>query len=90
MAVIRKVAGWDLTSIIDEYKSFAYPKFRECDIQYITNFQVTNLSHLPAARETPTLGLRFPMFARITFFTILVLIIWLISGSKIALTSETR
>ncbi|KAJ9138600.1 Tyrosine phosphatase [Pleurostoma richardsiae] len=46
VAVVRKVSGWDLSTILDEYKSYATPKVRECDTKYITDFELSSLSNL--------------------------------------------
>ncbi|KAF7866944.1 hypothetical protein EAF04_005785 [Stromatinia cepivora] len=45
-AIIRHVSGWDVESIVEEYKSFAEPKARDVDIKYITEYQVSSLSGL--------------------------------------------
>ena len=39
VGVLRKMSGWNLGSILDEYKTYAEPKPRDCDITYLTGFQ---------------------------------------------------
>lgn len=51
VAVIRHVAGWRVDSIVKEYQGFAEPKVRECDIKYITEYEVSRLEGL--FTETP-------------------------------------
>jgi len=82
VGVIRKLSGWTVSDTIDEYKAYANPKIRECDVEYITRFQISSLSNL--FRDTKAVGFRVPNFFRITFFTIFVLAIWMISGSQMA------
>lgn len=45
-AVIRHVCGWNVQSIVEEYTSFAEPKVRDCDVKYITEYNVSSLSGL--------------------------------------------
>jgi len=80
VAVVRKLSGWTLADVISEYQTYAHPKARECDVEYITSFQPSNLSKL--FRDTTALGFRVPNFFRTTFFTIFVLVLWMISGSQ--------
>jgi tyrosine-protein phosphatase SIW14 len=82
VAVVRKVSGWELGSIIDEYKAYAEPKVRECDVKYISSFELSDLSNL-FVKET-SIQLRVRSFIRATIFTLVVLVIWLVSGSKMA------
>ena len=85
VAVIRKLSGWTLSDAIDEYKAYAHPKVRECDVEYISRFQLARLSNL--FRDPTAVGFRVPNFFRTTFFTIFVLAIWMISGSQMAHTA---
>ncbi|KAK0740770.1 tyrosine phosphatase family-domain-containing protein [Schizothecium vesticola] len=39
VGAVRKVTGWNIGDILDEYKSYAQPKPRDCDIDYLTGFQ---------------------------------------------------
>lgn len=49
VAIIRKVMGWRIDDIIEEYTTYAYLKIRESDIKYIHVFDVQSLS--PVFRE---------------------------------------
>jgi tyrosine-protein phosphatase SIW14 len=44
VAIIRKVMGWHMDTIIEEYTTYAYPKTRESDMKYIHGFDVQSLS----------------------------------------------
>ncbi|KAK1836078.1 tyrosine phosphatase family-domain-containing protein [Podospora conica] len=39
VGAVRKATGWNLGHILDEYKNYAHPKPRDCDIAYLTGFQ---------------------------------------------------
>ena len=82
MAVVRKVSGWELSTIIDEYKSYAEPKVRDCDVDYITVFELASISNL-WVREA-NFNMRSRNFFRVTLFTLVVLAIWLFSGARIS------
>ncbi|KAK3937344.1 tyrosine phosphatase family-domain-containing protein [Diplogelasinospora grovesii] len=83
VGVVRKVSGWDVSSIVDEYKSYAQPKIRECDIKYITGFQLSSLSNL-WVKDATNWPFQFCNFFRITLFTLVVLVIWFFTGTKIS------
>ncbi|EFY95922.2 tyrosine phosphatase [Metarhizium robertsii ARSEF 23] len=38
VAAIRKLSGWQLDAVVDEYRAYAEPKVRECDVDYINAF----------------------------------------------------
>jgi tyrosine-protein phosphatase SIW14 len=79
MAVVRHVTGWEVDAIVDEYRGYAEPKVRECDIQYIMNYQVSSLQGLFVKKrirhKRPVLS-NWKM-ARILMVTVIVLAIWL-------------
>lgn len=81
VAIVRKVSGCDLSSIIDEYKAFAGPKVRECDIRYITAFEPATLTNLFA--KDSIWHFRVRNFFRVTCFTLFVLLLWFVSGTTI-------
>ncbi|TPX17097.1 uncharacterized protein E0L32_003215 [Thyridium curvatum] len=87
VAIIRKVTGWDLPVVLDEYRAYAEPKVRDCDLQYISSFKLTSLSHL-FSKDTTALGFRVPNFFRYTFFTLCVLIIWYMTGNRMTAPSK--
>ncbi|KAF3765514.1 hypothetical protein M406DRAFT_321977 [Cryphonectria parasitica EP155] len=46
VAITRKLQEWNAERILDEYKSYAHPKIRDGDVEYINGFQVTAIQHL--------------------------------------------
>ncbi|KAK5656241.1 hypothetical protein OQA88_5003 [Cercophora sp. LCS_1] len=80
VAVVRKVSGWDLRNILDEYCNYAEPKVRECDIKYISGFELSDISNL---FRDGGWHFRTRNFVRTTLFTLFVLFIWLFSGTRI-------
>lgn len=78
---MRKLSGWDLGDIISEYKTYAEPKVRQCDVDYITGFELANISNLSRPANWP---FRTAKFLRATVFAIVMLLIWLVSGPRIA------
>lgn len=79
--MVRKVSGWDLGHVLQEYKDFAEPKIRECDIKYITSFELAEISNL---FKDGGWQFRTRNFIRATMFAVIVLFIWLFSGAKMA------
>lgn len=82
VAVIRKVSGWQLTPILDEYKHFAEPKVRDCDLDYITAFECEAVCSSPRTDD------HVPWFAnenkvRITVVSAMVVLIWVVSQTKL-------
>ncbi|CAK7236018.1 tyrosine-protein phosphatase siw14 [Sporothrix eucalyptigena] len=103
VAIVRKIAGWDRTTVTDEYRAYAGHKVRDCDVDYIQAFALSSIEKLRACddlnidelivssriggpmvgRPPPTtVGFRVPNFFRTTFFSMTVLFIWMVSGSK--------
>ncbi|TFA97558.1 Tyrosine-protein phosphatase SIW14 [Trichoderma ghanense] len=86
VAVVRKLSGWNLERTLDEYKSYATPKVRECDVDYITAFQPSSLEMIrirPARGEHGRFSpLQVRSFIRTLMFTVVVTSIWLFSGSR--------
>ncbi|KAK4120905.1 hypothetical protein N657DRAFT_147455 [Parathielavia appendiculata] len=79
IGIVRKLSGWNLGNIIGEYRTFAEPKVRECDIDYITDFELGDVSNL---FWEPSLPFRAPGFVRATLFAIVMLAIWLVWGVR--------
>jgi len=46
VAVMRHVTGWSVDAVLEEYRSFAEPKVRDCDVQYIKEYRVSSLQGL--------------------------------------------
>ncbi|EAQ86795.1 hypothetical protein CHGG_08048 [Chaetomium globosum CBS 148.51] len=76
IGVIRKLSGWNLSSIVNEYKAYAEPKIRECDIEYITGFEPINTLNL---FRDPKVPFRDPRFARAIIFALVILMIWFVT-----------
>ncbi|KAL7943762.1 tyrosine phosphatase family domain-containing protein [Trichoderma barbatum] len=93
VAVVRKLSGWNPDRVVDEYKTYAAPKVRECDIEYIASFQPSSLEITlirSANAENPRFGpLQVRSFMRTLFFTAFVTTIWLVSGSRMAVHRDT-
>lgn len=53
--------NWDLDRILDEYKVFAAPKIRDCDVEYVSNFQVSDIQHLALAPLAETVPIQHPV-----------------------------
>ncbi|KAJ4248669.1 tyrosine-protein phosphatase siw14 [Fusarium torreyae] len=92
VGVVRKVAGWDAESVVAEYKSYAEPKARECDVTYLDGFQVSILV-LPNSKAPTDICAKCGRFQPRTFFralifTTLVLSLWFLSGSRISAATK--
>ncbi len=111
VAVVRKIAGWDHVNVTDEYRAYAGEKTRDCDINYILAFNLSNIektlasrdldvaqlaqdsrlgepANAPASAPTNAVGHHIPNFFRTAFFSMTVLIIWVVSGFK--MPQQTR
>ncbi|KAK3986623.1 putative tyrosine-protein phosphatase [Cladorrhinum sp. PSN332] len=80
VAIVRRLSGWDLSNVLEEYRMYAEPKIRECDVKYITGFEPADISNL--FREA---GWRFqtPGFLRAVMFAFIMLVVWVFSGNKL-------
>lgn len=82
VALVRKLQNWDLSRILEEYKTYAAPKIRDCDVDYVTKFQVADIQHLALAPlpESAPLPVQHPVKSRRTRFLIvaffLIFICW--------------
>lgn len=76
--VVRKVTGWETDAIIDEYRKFADPKERECDIDYISMFDIADaklssvFTRKPLYTQISALGLATLAILAIVLFTITI------------------
>lgn len=87
VGVIRKVSGWQLPGILDEYRSYAAPKVRDCDLEYLAKFQISDLTRVPASRSFMIAGdvpFRIRGFLRTIIFVAIVLVIWVLSSMRIS------
>lgn len=87
VAVVRKLSGWRLETIIDEYRTYAEPKVRECDVDYITAFELSELSNLFV--HEANMRIRTRAFYRTTIFVFAVLVLWTISSRQITYTARS-
>jgi len=87
VGVVRKVAGWDVDNVVAEYKSYAEPKSRECDIEYLSSFQTSTLCAPNALGPKYTRSQMTTFFRTLTFSTF-VLLLWLLSGTKLSHASR--
>ncbi|KAL7926394.1 tyrosine phosphatase family domain-containing protein [Trichoderma austrokoningii] len=92
VAAVRKLSGWTLDSVLDEYKTYAQPKIRECDVEYITGFEPGSLNitsfrafHGESSRFTPV---QVRSFMRTVLFTAFVATIWVVSGSRMVINRD--
>ncbi|KAL5345907.1 tyrosine-protein phosphatase siw14 [Pseudogymnoascus australis] len=60
VAVIRKVLGWSVESTLNEYTSFAHPKVRQVDVNYIRQFEVATLVGIVDPKITRTASFSKP------------------------------
>lgn len=87
VGVIRKLAGWETSNALDEYKTYAEPKARECDLDYISAFQISTL-RLSKEDHMVHSPVHVRTFFRALLFSFLVLVIWMVSGSQMCLTAK--
>ncbi|PHH59241.1 hypothetical protein CDD81_3541 [Ophiocordyceps australis] len=82
VGIIRKLSGWSLESVLDEYTSYATPKARDCDVDYIRGFQSALLP--TSALELPQhVAVQSRTFVRTLIFSTFVIMLWYVSGSTI-------
>jgi len=86
VGVVRKVTGWELSPIVDEYRSYAEPKIRDCDIKYLTDFDLSDLSNLFV--HDAKMRFRIRHFVRVTLFSVFVIFVWLLSGHRMQATAK--
>ncbi|KAG8164252.1 hypothetical protein KVR01_006170 [Diaporthe batatas] len=79
VALVRKIQNWDSERVLDEYRAYAAPKVRDCDVDYISKFQTADIQHLALA----PLAESFPVppvmdFRRIRFLlaSLFAIFIW--------------
>ncbi|KAH8778500.1 tyrosine phosphatase family-domain-containing protein [Diaporthe sp. PMI_573] len=78
VALVRKIQNWDSERVLDEYRAYASPKIRDCDVDYITKFQTTDIQYLALAplAETfpiqPVMDMRRIRFLLASFFTLFI------------------
>jgi tyrosine-protein phosphatase SIW14 len=82
VAVIRKVLGWSVEATVNEYTSYAHPKVRQVDVNYIRQFEVATLVGVIDPKTTRTASFSKPRVIsrshkpfRFAVFTIFVFIL---------------
>lgn len=76
-----------MTPIIDEYKTYAEPKVRDCDVDYISAFNVREMSNLWAKEDAAWFG-NMNRF-RLTCFSLVAILIWIVSQGKLTNQQNT-
>ncbi|KAK3898563.1 putative tyrosine-protein phosphatase [Staphylotrichum tortipilum] len=77
VGVVRKLSGWDLNDVIDEYRVFAEPKVRDCDVAYLRGCEAAHFSGL---FRQPSLPFRTVRFLRAAVFSLVMLVMWATTG----------
>lgn len=76
VGVVRKISGWELGHILEEYRNYAEPKIRDCDVKYIKGFKLTEIANL----FRPTCWqFRTNHFLRNALFTVAIMVIWMVT-----------
>lgn len=89
VGVARKLSGWSLPTVLDEYRTYAEPKIRDCDLKYITAFQPASLN-LSVVQSVSFNPVQLRTFLRTLIFSSFVMVIWLVSGSQITITHSAE
>ncbi|TVY82453.1 Tyrosine-protein phosphatase DSP1, partial [Lachnellula suecica] len=80
VAVVRHLHGFEVAEIEREYRKFAGEKARECDLKYITEYQVSSLRHFLVVKDEELQALRSSRrsnkMARFIFIAAVSLGIW--------------
>jgi tyrosine-protein phosphatase SIW14 len=86
VAATRKIAGWPVETVVEEYRTFAEPKVRDCDVAYITALEVASFqgpSQAVSAISTTTYrSMRQRTFVRLVAFTFAAMLIFMCSSWK--------
>ncbi|KAF4589850.1 tyrosine phosphatase [Ophiocordyceps camponoti-floridani] len=86
VAVVRKLSGWTVNTVLDEYRAYATPKVRECDVDYISSFKASTL--ITSTRPPlPMATVQHRNFFRLVVFSTFIIVLWLVSGSKLGMLS---
>jgi tyrosine-protein phosphatase SIW14 len=84
VAAFRKVSGWAHQAVLDEYRSYAAPKIRDCDLEYISTLNLESIveaaAHKCPTRFTPT---RTRTFYRSLIISLVLMAVWLTLGASI-------
>ncbi|KAF3013243.1 hypothetical protein E8E14_007609 [Neopestalotiopsis sp. 37M] len=81
VGVLRRFHGWDTQAILDEYTSFAEPKVRPTDVQYLREFQLVNLRHIVAHRQDSVEStLSINHFVLLYVVVVACIILWILTA----------
>jgi tyrosine-protein phosphatase SIW14 len=74
---MRHVTGWNVDSVVEEYRAYAEPKAREQDMKYIKEYQVADLEGLftDSIHGSHNAALSKPKMARMAIFAAIVMLI---------------
>ncbi|KAK3486380.1 tyrosine phosphatase family-domain-containing protein [Neurospora crassa] len=77
VGIVRRTLGWDVSNILEEYRSYAEPKVRETDVNYIQGFEMAQISNL-FSKDMNLQRWRFgsPKFAHSTVVAMIFLLFW--------------
>ncbi|KAG5921492.1 hypothetical protein E4U53_003789 [Claviceps sorghi] len=92
VAALRLLSGWQLNMAVDEYKRYATPKIRDCDVDYIKDLQCAPLQgvyNLHAGRTARFTPVQVRTLFRALFFSTFVMVLWLLSGSQMRRIDDT-
>ncbi|KAK7753838.1 tyrosine-protein phosphatase siw14 [Diatrype stigma] len=93
VGVIRKQSAWDVNAIIREYSDYAAPKIRTTDIDYIRNFQISEIASIKSLLSSKLSKARSAVtgtFLSFVFFTLFTLCICVSTGSKLLTIAPPR
>ncbi|KAH8677617.1 tyrosine phosphatase family-domain-containing protein [Xylariales sp. PMI_506] len=79
VGVLRKLHGWDTSEILVEYETYAWPKVRETDVQYLSTFRLVATPRDVAPRKSEPSALTVSHFLLLTLIAALSLCIWLLT-----------
>lgn len=81
VGVLRRFHGWDTQAILDEYTSFAEPKVRPTDVQYLREFQLVNLRHIVAhGQDSVESTLSINHFVLLYVVVVACIILWILTA----------
>jgi tyrosine-protein phosphatase SIW14 len=74
---MRHITGWSVDTVLEEYRGFANPKVRDCDVQYIKGYQVSSLRGLfiNKIRQPCDAILTGPRMTRLVIITAMIMML---------------